>query len=199
MPERRLAKVTSCRHPERVAAIPVRKAPATRAVANDPKFTGTAASTPGRGSAAPAEPPTAGAIVHSNASAHRPRVRDMSETGAKIFQLDLEGWHRSMHTTAVIASTATHYPAISDMFTRQRIPSGDFAPIRPRDAIAHPDSTTPDSRYSGSAKLRTWHPERFFRAASLQTATLHARRRNVQEAFACRSPRAAPAQPSGRS
>jgi len=100
MPERRLAKVTSCRHPERVAAVPVRKAPATRAVANDPKFTGTAASTPGRGSAAPAEPPTAGAIVDSNASAHRPRVRDMSETGAKIFQLDLEGWHRSMHTTA---------------------------------------------------------------------------------------------------
>jgi len=60
MSERRLAKVASCRHPERVDAVPVRKAPATRAVANDPKFTGTVASTPERRSAVPAAPPMTG-------------------------------------------------------------------------------------------------------------------------------------------
>src|SRR5690348_6772085 len=61
---------------------------------------------------------------------------------------------------------------------------GDFAPVRPRDAIARRNTMRPVRRGDPS-RIRTLRVEPLSPTASLQTATFRARRRNVREAFAC--------------
>lgn len=74
------------------------------------------------------------------------------------------------------------------------IPPSGFAPVRPHDGIARRRTTTPVRRRA-PAWSPTLCPEWLFPTASLQTATLHAKRRSVREAFACQLLPAAPVQP----
>lgn len=60
----------------------------------------------------------------------------------------------------------------------------DHAPTRLRDAIARTNTSSPDQHPRAAPKFGGGSRARVSPSASLQTATLHARRRNVRLAFA---------------